>query len=62
VDLLNSAVPWEHLGFVVDGRFLFSQRTLETAMLPDVFRELKTPALIRATPRAPASASRRKVA
>lgn len=44
--LLNTKVPWEHLGFVVDGRFLFSQRTLATAMLPDVFRELQKPVLI----------------
>jgi len=41
VTLLNNAVPWEELGFVVDGRFLFSQRTLETCVLPDVFRELQ---------------------
>lgn len=47
VELLNSAVPWDHLGFVVDGRFLFSQRALETTMLPDVFRELQKPALVR---------------
>lgn len=39
-ELLNTAVPWEQLGFVVDGRYLFSQRTLATAMLPEVFREL----------------------
>lgn len=46
VELLNTAVPWDHLGFVVDGRYLFSQRTLETAMLPDVFRELQKPTLV----------------
>lgn len=46
-ELLNTAVPWDHLGFIVDGRFLFSQRTLETAMLPDVFRELLKPTLVR---------------
>ncbi|MCL2657638.1 MAG: class I SAM-dependent methyltransferase [Betaproteobacteria bacterium] len=43
VELLNSAVPWEHLGFVVDGRFLFSQRTLATCMLPDAFLTLLEP-------------------
>jgi len=38
--LLNDAVPWDELGFVVDGRRLFSQRTLETLLLPPVFSEL----------------------
>ena len=46
VELLNTAVPWEQLGFVVDGRFLFTQRTLATTMLPDVFRELQRPTLV----------------
>lgn len=46
VKLLNTAVPWEHLGFVVDGRYQFSQRTLETVMLPEVFAQLHKPALI----------------
>jgi adenine-specific DNA-methyltransferase len=45
-ELLNSVVPWEHLGFVVDGRYLFSQRTLETVMLPEAFRELLKPVVI----------------
>ncbi|MDR3159648.1 MAG: class I SAM-dependent methyltransferase [Zoogloeaceae bacterium] len=40
VHLLNHAVPWEELGFVVDGRYLFTQRTLQTLMLPGVFSEL----------------------
>jgi adenine-specific DNA-methyltransferase len=40
VDLLNHAVPWEELGFIVDGRYLFTQRTLATLMLPGVFSEL----------------------
>ena len=44
--LLNTEVPWDHLGFVVDGRYLFSQRTLATVMLPDVFRELQKPILV----------------
>jgi adenine-specific DNA-methyltransferase len=40
--LLNDAVPWDELGFVVDGRRLFSQRTLETLVLPPVFDELRS--------------------
>jgi adenine-specific DNA-methyltransferase len=35
-NMLN-AVDWEDLGFVVDGRFIFSQRTLENINLPDEF-------------------------
>lgn len=35
-DELNS-VNWEELGFVCDGRYLFSQRSLENTKLPDVF-------------------------
>ena len=33
-----NAVDWEELGFVCDGRFLFTQRSLEQAPLPDKFR------------------------
>ncbi|GHT92141.1 DNA methyltransferase [Betaproteobacteria bacterium] len=40
IALLNDAVPWEELGFVVDGRYLFTQRALATLMLPEVFNEL----------------------
>lgn len=36
-DMLNDAVDWEELGFVCDGRFLFSQRALENALLPPAF-------------------------
>jgi len=43
VELLNTTVPWEDLGFIVDGRFLFSQRTLQTLVLPSVFNELRVP-------------------
>jgi adenine-specific DNA-methyltransferase len=60
VELLNTSVPWEQLGFVVDGRFLFTQRTLATTMLPDVFRELQKPTLVPAA--APARGRRNKVA
>lgn len=31
-------VDWEELGFVCDGRFLFTQRALEQALLPEEFR------------------------
>jgi adenine-specific DNA-methyltransferase len=34
--LLNE-VDWAELGFVCDGRFLFAQRSLEQALLPEVF-------------------------
>jgi adenine-specific DNA-methyltransferase len=36
-DALN-AVDWADLGFVCDGRFLFTQRSLENAPLPEHFR------------------------
>jgi hypothetical protein len=41
-ELLNDAVDWQELGFVCDGRFLFSQRSLQTCMLPDVFETLRS--------------------
>ena len=31
-------VDWEDIGFVCDGRFLFTQRSLEQAPLPENFR------------------------
>ncbi|GHU30519.1 DNA methyltransferase [Betaproteobacteria bacterium] len=31
-------VDWEDLGFICDGRFLFTQRSLEQTLLPGVFR------------------------
>lgn len=40
VALLNGAVNWQELGFVCDGRFLFSQRSLQTCLLPEQFAEL----------------------
>lgn len=45
-ELLNTAVDWEDLGFVCDGRFLVSQRSLENCMLPSVFKELRHPHLV----------------
>lgn len=35
---LNS-VNWHELGFVCDGRYIFSQKSLENSLLPDIFRE-----------------------
>jgi len=40
VHLLNEAVPWEALGFRVDGRYLFTQRSLQTLILPSGFSDL----------------------
>lgn len=37
-DMLND-VDWSELGFVCDGRFLFSQRSLQHALLPESFDE-----------------------
>lgn len=37
-DALND-VRWDQLGFVCDGRFLFTQRSLENAPLPESFQE-----------------------
>jgi len=41
IELFNDAVPWEELGFVVDGRYLFTQRSLATLILPGVFARLR---------------------
>ncbi len=35
---LNS-VNWFELGFVCDGRFIFSQKSLENSLLPDIFKD-----------------------
>ncbi|PLK50953.1 SAM-dependent methyltransferase [Uliginosibacterium sp. TH139] len=40
IALLNTAVDWQELGFVCDGRFLFTQRSLQTCLLPEAFSEL----------------------
>lgn len=34
-----NGIDWEELGFVCDGRFLFSQRSLENALLDESFKE-----------------------
>ena len=41
IALFNDAVPWEELGFIVDGRYMFTQRSLATLMLPEAFAELQ---------------------
>ncbi|MCX8087470.1 MAG: class I SAM-dependent methyltransferase [Rhodocyclaceae bacterium] len=38
--MLNDRVDWEELGFVCDGRFLFTQRTLQNCLLPPAFESL----------------------
>ena len=38
-DALNK-VDWEELGFVVDGRFIFSQRALQNTFLPDFLMDV----------------------
>jgi adenine-specific DNA-methyltransferase len=36
-DLNN--VNWDELGFLCDGRYLFSQKSLENCVLPDTFNK-----------------------
>jgi adenine-specific DNA-methyltransferase len=36
--LLNHAVDWNELGFVCDGRYLFTQRSLQNCLLPADFQ------------------------
>lgn len=62
MELLNTAVPWSELGFVVDGRFIFSQRSLQTLMLPDAFNELRKPREVISAPKRPDLTRRRKSA
>ena len=35
--MLNHEVDWQQLGFVCDGRYLFTQRSLQTCLLPEKF-------------------------
>ncbi len=35
--MLNREVNWQELGFVCDGRFIFTQRSLQTCLLPEKF-------------------------
>lgn len=48
-DMLNDQVDWAELGFVCDGRFLFTQRTLQNCLLPPVFEKLLQMARAHAT-------------
>jgi len=43
--MLND-VDWSELGFVCDGRFLFSQRSLEQTLLPEAFAEFAVRGLV----------------
>ena len=43
--MLND-VDWHELGFVCDGRFLFSQRSLENALLPEDFAAFEVRGLV----------------
>jgi adenine-specific DNA-methyltransferase len=43
--MLND-VDWHELGFVCDGRFLFSQRSLEQALLPEDFAQFAVRGLV----------------
>ena len=43
--LLNDT-DWAELGFVCDGRFLFSQRSLERALLPEAYAEFAVRGLV----------------
>lgn len=42
--MLNRQVDWQELGFVCDGRFLFTQRSLQTCRLPAEFSRFLPPA------------------
>lgn len=44
-EMLND-VDWRELGFVCDGRFLFSQRSLEQTLLPEAFAEFAVKGLV----------------
>jgi adenine-specific DNA-methyltransferase len=44
-DMLND-VDWHELGFVCDGRFLFAQRSLENALLPEDFAAYEVRGLV----------------
>ena len=60
VELLNKAVDWTELGFVCDGRFLFSQRSLETCYVPSIFNELRRPHIVKTKRRLPEIAAKNK--
>lgn len=60
VDMLNSLVDWNDLGFVCDGRFIFNQRSLQNCLLPEVFNELRKIHLVSAAPRKPIPSTKAK--
>nr|WP_206076017.1 hypothetical protein [Marinitoga lauensis] len=37
-DMLNK-LDWEELGFVCDGRYIFTQKKLENVILPEYFKK-----------------------
>lgn len=41
--MLNREVDWQELGFICDGRFLFTQRSLQTCVLPEKFSRFLPP-------------------
>ena len=41
--MLNKEVDWQELGFVCDGRFLLTQRSLQTCLLPEKFSRFLPP-------------------
>lgn len=41
--MLNKEVDWQELGFICDGRFLFTQRSLQTCVLPEKFSRYLPP-------------------
>ncbi len=41
--MLNREVDWQQLGFVCDGRFLFTQRSLQNCLLPEKFARYLPP-------------------
>lgn len=45
VEMLND-VDWAELGFVCDGRYLFAQRSLESALLPEGFSDYEVGGLM----------------
>jgi hypothetical protein len=45
-----NAVDWADLGFVCDGRFLFTQRSLEQTPLPESFRAFLPDCGVRSQP------------
>ena len=41
--MLNREVDWQQLGFICDGRFLFTQRSLQNCLLPEKFARYLPP-------------------